>query len=594
MIDDVIYHVYYNENDDIVIESFKIIANKSKTSSIVFYVHNINFDGMLILRSLFKQNIQFNMIKRELNIFSIKFEYLGTIIEFKCSYKLIPLSIKNLAQYVQTNKLVFPYKFACKENLFYIGCVPLCVFFNSVDDYNFFINNINDKVFDFKKESIKYCTHDILILHKILIELVNIFKSFDPMLLKIFYTSYSIPSFAHKIFFKKYNVLNISKKINLEYYTYIRSSYYGGRCEVFGNPKSDEIVHYYDFSGMYGQCMTEIFPYGDINLSLTNNNFDKPGFYNISFVSNIDMPVLPIHYNNKLMFANGKINGTYWYEEIKEFIKNGGIVTDIGYAVTYDQEGYVFKDFVQDFNKMRNLGGYKKTTAKLIINSLYGSFAMNEDECFTVITFSEKEFMDITQHTDIKKFYKINNCYLIEIYKNEKSSRLYNKKEKRWNVLYSERNVAYASIIASKARIKLYKAFIDVINDGGRILYCDTDSIFASFKENKINKNSGDVVKWSDVYNDACFVLPKFYALQTDKNEIIKIKGVHNNSLTFSEIKKKFYNNTNTVTVKNTSFYKSNYILKQNMGEKIIWLNKYNKRIFSKDKKITNPIYITL
>jgi chemotaxis methyl-accepting protein methylase len=51
--------------------------------------------------------------------------------------------------------------------------------------------------------------------------------------------------------------------------------------------------------------------------------------------------------------------------------------------------------------------------------------------------------------------------------------------------------VAYASIISSKARIKLYNSFNDVIKDGGRLLYCDTDSIFAAYKKNKLNKKCG-------------------------------------------------------------------------------------------------------
>jgi DNA polymerase elongation subunit (family B) len=45
-------------------------------------------------------------------------------------------------------------------------------------------------------------------------------------------------------------------------------------------------------------------------------------------------------------------------------------------------------------------------------------------------------------------------------------------------------NIAVASITASRARIRLYNAFLEVINNNGRILYTDTDSIFACFKQN--------------------------------------------------------------------------------------------------------------
>ena len=54
--------------------------------------------------------------------------------------------------------------------------------------------------------------------------------------------------------------------------------------------------------------------------------------------------------------------------------------------------------------------------------------------------------------------------------------------DKKIGLEESIRNVSYSSAIASKARIKLHKMFVKVINDGGRILYCDTDSIFAGYK----------------------------------------------------------------------------------------------------------------
>jgi hypothetical protein len=98
-------------------------------------------------------------------------------------------------------------------------------------------------------------------------------------------------------------------------------------------------------------------------------------------------------------------------------------------------------------------------------------------------------------------------------------------------------NVSISSAITAKARIKLYIGFMDVINNEGRILYCDTDSIIASFsKENKIeNKYLG---KSKVIFNtkledteitDATFALPKTYGVKfKNKKEIVKIKGFNN------------------------------------------------------------------
>jgi hypothetical protein len=57
--------------------------------------------------------------------------------------------------------------------------------------------------------------------------------------------------------------------------------------------------------------MKEEFHYGDAKYEIPKD-FIKPGFYNIEYESSLDyLPVLPIHYNNKLFFLNGKNQGTF-------------------------------------------------------------------------------------------------------------------------------------------------------------------------------------------------------------------------------------------------------------------------------------------
>jgi hypothetical protein len=84
------------------------------------------------------------------------------------------------------------------------------------------------------------------------------------------------------IFYKNYNKYHISKYGCGSFDEYIRGAYYGGRCEVFGNPDQDEIIHHFDYSGMYGQCMLEKFPYGEMTYLEYPDNFSHVGFYRIS------------------------------------------------------------------------------------------------------------------------------------------------------------------------------------------------------------------------------------------------------------------------------------------------------------------------
>jgi hypothetical protein len=177
--------------------------------------------------------------------------------------------------------------------------------------------------------------------------------------------------------------------------------------------------------------MLEKFPTGEPIYTFTNLNVSNIGFHYIFFESKNDIPVLPIKKDNKLLFANGSLEGLYWYEEIRLFLQNGGIINKIEYSIVYKKEAHIFNDFINTFNKLRELGGYTKIVGKLIINSLYGSFAMKVDNNFTIFTFSEKEFSDILNKTNVVSYTKINKCYMVEIKKDYKSNIIFNKKEKK-------------------------------------------------------------------------------------------------------------------------------------------------------------------
>jgi hypothetical protein len=284
IIENVSYSIYYKEKTNIFLESFKLASEKSSNEKLLFYVHNINFDGFLILETLFSSNIVFNFVKRGLNIYNITFLYLGTLFEFRCSYKMLPLSLLKLGELVGIQKKIYPYSFVNEKRLFYIGSVPDEIYFKNKEEWAIF--NKEHPIFDLKKVTIDYCLQDVIILSKVLKEVVLFMHKLGDDCLKIFKKSLTIPSFSYKIFFKKYNTFGIDSSLKLEYKNYIKPSYFGGRCEVFGNPKPGELVHHFDFSGMYAQCMLENFPYGEIKLEIEPKAIIRPGFYHINYLSN--------------------------------------------------------------------------------------------------------------------------------------------------------------------------------------------------------------------------------------------------------------------------------------------------------------------
>ena len=584
-----IYSIYKNDAEDIFINFLNQITDLIKNNKIIFYIHNINFDGILIMDSVFKNNLKFNWIIVGTNIYMISIEYLGNIIEFKCSYKFIPISLKKV-DFISTKKTIFPYSFINEEKINYIGNIPEIKYFNedvSKEEYkNYFKEN---KKFNVREETIKYCENDV----KLTLELLtNVINAMDKKYFLLFKKSYSLPSLSYKIFFKYWNKFKIKEKILKEEDIYIRKSYFGGRCEVFGNPKINEITHYFDFSGMYEQCMKQKFPIGDGCFKNSNLSVNNIGFHCIKFKSEMEYPILPYHSEDgKLIFSNGVFTGCYWYEEIKLFLENGGIILEIYSSYEFEKEEYVFSDFINEFSVIKKRGGVYKTFGKLIINSLYGGLAMNEKDYMSFVCFSQKEAENLNEKTDVKEHFVKNNCHIFKIIKNKKSNAIINKNEVNWSNTLSTRNVIYASAIASKARIKLYKALKEVLNSGGRLFYCDTDSIAAGYNINRINEVFGEI-KWSEIWKDSVFIAPKFYAYKTEENEeIIKLKGVSKKDYSLNKIKKCFYTKKKYLKYKKElSFSRKKFELKQNYIEKIILINNYNKRIFSKDKSTTKAL----
>jgi len=586
-----IYSIYY-EDGDIFTKFLDELFDKILENSITFYIHNINFDGMLIMSSVFNNNLSFKWLIRGTNIYYIELKYVHITITFKCSYKFLPLSLKNISLN-NLDKKIFPYKFVNKKNIYYVGACPSIEYFNSdVSEILYDDFKKDNLIFNLKKITIEYCENDVKITINFLNKLLEVMGS---KYSKIFNKSFSAPSLSYKIFFRYWNSLNIKENLLKEEDIYVRKSYYGGRCEVFGNPIDSEVIHYFDFSGMYEQCMRTKFPIGKGFFCVENLDVKKIGFHVIKYKSNMEYPILPQHSNkNKLTFPNGIMQGCYWYEEISLFVEKGGEVLEIISSYLYDEEDYVFKDFVNEFSQIKKKGGFYKIFGKLMINSLYGSFGMSDKNYESLVCFSEAEFKKVLEKTDVLESTKKNNCYIMKIFKNNKSYKVL--KEKNEYIKFSTRNVSYASIISSKARIKLYKGFCDVINSGGRILYCDTDSIAACYNSNNLNIQYGEI-KWQEIWKDAVFIGPKFYAFKNLNNkDVVKIKGVSKNDYSFDQLKNLFYNNKENIFYSNQlNFRKNKYELKQTYIKKIVSLNKYDKRIFSKNKKktkpITNPLY---
>jgi hypothetical protein len=283
--------------------------------------------------------------------------------------------------------------------LFYVGTFPPIFYFKNTSllDYE---NMIKDKkIFNFK-ESVIVCSFDNLyLLREALLNIIAIINLYDR---KIINFSFSFASLSYKIYKKKFDKFKIcEEKIDKNEYEYIKKSYFGGRCEVFGNPNKNEIVHYFDFKGMYSQCMKNKFPTGRGNFKTKNLNIKEPGLHAVKYKSNSVYPVLPYKFNNKLYFPNGELVGIYSHIELDYFIENGGILLDHFSSYSYEKEDFVFENYMDELSEIKNKGTYYQIFGKVMSNGLYGSFALNDNNEETVLVSSEEEFQSYLKNTDV-------------------------------------------------------------------------------------------------------------------------------------------------------------------------------------------------
>jgi len=585
---------YYNF-DNIILNCFNYIFERIEKTE-TFYIHNLKFDGTLIIFELSKFNFfKIGAIIENSNFYLITIEKENKKIELRCSYKLLPLSLDKISNgfNIENKKMDYPFLFVNDQNINWKGYIDK-KYFKSYQGYKEY-----NELLDLKKYTIKYCENDAFIT-KIFVEKISIifYKNFkiDIISNKIL----STPSLSFFTFYSKFNIKKVEKTIKKEKELYIRDSYFGGRCEVFGNPKNNKTFHF-DFPGMYGICMKEKNVFGESNFfyKICEKENLKPGFYNIDWESNMKIPILPHHnqINNKLLFCNGEGNGTYWFEEINLFKKYGGIVKKINSGLIYENFDYIFKEFVEFFEKFRKINEENKILGKLIINSFYGRTGLTIKEEYSIFVNSKKEYdkiMDLFDKNilEIRKIEEINRIYLIT-FKINKNLRNYLMEKNEFIREEKNLNIGIASSITSKARIKLYEGFMQVEKNKGRILYCDTDSIFAEFEKSVLDQKMGDIY-WDSLKEDthlydSVFISPKTYGLLLKDKEIIKIKGITRNYINFNDLKNKFYNRENFIA-KNlgTIRYKDFRVEFRNINKEVD-LIAYDKRVFSDNLKETRP-----
>lgn len=309
---------------------------------------------------------------------------------------------------------------------------------------------------------------------------------------------------------------------------FIRKAYYGGRAEIFRMmfkpSKGHETAKLYDVNSMYPACMLEPMPIGPGTAvdgltpeQVFRNARLKTGIVDclVEIPENCYLPPLPVRAakTGKLIFPVGTFRGSWDTCELELLKKVGGRIVEVYTSVWFD-EATIFSRFVRGLEKYRDKSSPDWSAGmdwivKILRNASYGKLAMREERTrYLIHPDSIDGMVPIDFEADIwSEDVRVAPNYIVP---------------------------QIAVHITALARRQLWEILHDVHTRGGRVYYCDTDSVVCSGVELKTGGSLGEL-KLENTITRAEFVLPKLYLVETietnkrkrrEKNTKIKAKGM--------------------------------------------------------------------
>lgn len=427
----------YNSTDKIGVDMNSFIETLIELKVCDIYFHNLSFDGEFILWWLLgngytydeeiEQNKTFcSIIDEGGSIYTITIRHTDdATTTIKCSYKLFPKSIEDIGKLVGIKKLNETHNY--EENKHY--------------------STIND----LPKEEIDYITNDV----KIMVALIK-------YLYEKGIKGITMSSSAYKNWLKdKYQLckMQMKKSENEEIVEIVRKSYRGGITKVnqqYAGIEFNDVISF-DVNSLYPSVMYDNpMPIGDGKIYKTLEEGRKDNrhlFIIVAFVQYAKVRKgMHSFIGNQSGFSYAK---KYTYDDVisnkmiylwKDEFDLFKLVYDGEYkilkVVGWKKANYVFKDYIDRWYDLKKnaRNDVERSLAKLMLNSLYGKFGMNDSRITKIPVAIDNKI----------------------IYRTEDNNTTYYYKE-------------VASYITSKARCKLV-SFMERCGDN--FLYCDTDSIY--------------------------------------------------------------------------------------------------------------------
>ena len=330
----------------------------------------------------------------------------------------------------------------------------------------------------------------------------------------------------------------------------ICNTYKGARTECFykGKPYTAKTLYKYDINSMYPYLMKTLSVPTKFIGSLDNprklkeviNKINKASKYSHTYLARVDINIknLPENFygfegvpidKKGLCFPVGRMNDMWlWKEQYEYALQRGWICNKRPKELHVYECHKIFADYIDRLYEMRM--EYKKAGnkifekfCKLMMNSLYGRFGMKasgqwevcKDEVF-LKRYGEDDRYN-TRTTNIHSGSEDDNrhyhlCDDGIWYEFIPASQIYNKN--------SVPQIAH--YITAMGRLMLTKTFYDIMDRGGHVYYCDTDSMIIDIEIEHSKELGGWKLEEISNPEDCFFYAPKHYIF----NKKATIKGV--------------------------------------------------------------------
>jgi hypothetical protein len=335
--------------------------------------------------------------------------------------------------------------------------------------------------------------------------------------------SWTISSIALNLFRRSYLNIRVFRD-DRDVIKMLFKGYYGGRTEIYQRGLFHKIgnnpVKTYDINSLYPSVMRDnLFPLskGTIKSEVTLrdiNNLEGLCYAELYCPTHV-FPYLPVRLNKngikgKLYFPQGVIKGYYDFFSIRKAISHGYIFKSCKEGVIYTKTWHPFKKYIDTLYDLRLKFQKEKnpceTIVKLLMNGLYGKFAMNPFNKQSIklmkdVSNKEYESCEISEYIGAITKIKTNETSRIPSYLNPILS------------IY----------VTAYARDVMYTQMKNIGFDN--VLYIDTDGI-KTYSNIKSSKELG-AFKLEDSYDEILLVKPKMYSYRLlDGKEETHIKGV--------------------------------------------------------------------